>query len=462
MRFRCVKIVVSLLVLTSTQVLAQTSPVSQPGANGRTPIPNLRNLNTIAEIGNYVQPKLNGSIEQVFATLGNCQRFDVDTHSDHGFEKGDHHQSFVLSHRMSNGKALAFISHSEMGGTGVCATDAVKATGLFGTALNELGIISDKECTGAEQGQILAFEVASGRFESENVDLINIDGIMPLKWKAKINEQHPSGIAWLPAPEERDYGYLFIASEEDKKVLVRKYSADHSFGEVASLPINHISTITDVWLAQEGGYDWMILHNMNDAEGEAYRAISLELFDDAGELNFNAFQLVNHYQSPSETGCDKGLGQNAHLVKDSNDDWYVVHSYSIGNAGFPTGKCGVNGSNHKVKAYPASFSDAVGFSVSTDNNSHTVETTIGHAHSGLTFPGGDGASGFQVTDDGRLVAYLGAQYSHKEGTDHRSRIKECASASDPATSPAAVPEVLAVTPPATPVATPQAMWVTVI
>ena len=146
----------------------------------------------LATLDAYVQPKLNSTITEALQTLSQqCQDFTVDTESDHAFEISDHHQSFTLSHRWRDGSALAFISHSEMGNT--------------------------------DYGQIMAFSVAAADFRSGS-DLIGRDRTMPMLHKQFITEQHPSGIAWLPAPGQRDTGYLFVASENERKVRIHQFS----------------------------------------------------------------------------------------------------------------------------------------------------------------------------------------------------------------------------------------------
>ncbi|WP_077341857.1 hypothetical protein [Pseudocolwellia agarivorans] len=342
----------------------------------------------------YIQPKLNKTIGNVLNSLGNsCQNFKADTESDHALEIGDHHQSFELSHQWSDGTHTAFIDHSETGNN--------------------------------DYGQILAFTMGTNMFDSSN-DIVNSDKTMSLRDKLLITEQHPSGMAWLPAPRNsgRDRGYLFIASENENKVRVRGFSRTQNLGQTGTITQNELNQITDVWLAQRGNYTWLMLHNMNADKGVAYKALTSDLFQyntsDEGNIDLNAFQINNNYRTPSDTGCGKSIGQNAQLVQDSSNKWYVVHSYTGGTV------CGSNiGSNH-VKAYQANFNSNGTFTVST-NNTPAAQATIGNA-SGPTDKGADGASGFRVTKDGRLVAYLGAQYAYSSFFNWKSSVRECRSA----------------------------------
>jgi len=341
----------------------------------------------------YIQPKLNNTIGNVLNSLGNsCQNFKADTENDHALEIGDHHQSFELSHRWSDGSHTAFIAHSETGNN--------------------------------EYGQILAFTMGSNMFDSNN-DIVNADKTMPLRNKNRITEQHPSGMAWLPAPSNTgiDRGYLFIASENQRKVRVREVSRTEDLGEIGVIDQNNLNKITDVWLAQNGNYTWLMLHHMGQDKGTAYKALTHDLFQYGtsaeGDINLNAFQESNMYSTPSNTGCNQSIGQNAQLVQDSTNKWYVVHSYTGGTI------CGTNiGANH-VKAYSANFNNDK-FSFSTNSNP-TASTTIGNTV-GPTDKGADGASGFRVTKNGRLVGYFGAQYAYSSFFNWKSRVRECRSA----------------------------------
>ncbi|WP_102798129.1 hypothetical protein [Bowmanella denitrificans] len=342
----------------------------------------------------YVQPRLNTNIADALNTLGqSCQNFTLDTESDHAFEISDHHQSMTLSHRFSNGSALAFVSHSETGN--------------------------------GDYGQIMAFRVSASQFTNGS-DLIGKDQTLPMTEKLFITEQHPSGIAWLPAPQQsgRDRGYLIIASENENKVRIRQFSQEGDEGEIATLANHPLGQITDVWLAQEGGNNWLILHNMNAGTGAAYKANTADLFQYGtsaeGELDINAFTLVNQYQSPANTGCGKSVGQNAQLVKDSTNNWYVVHTYTGENI------CGANSGNNIVKAYRAYFNADGTFSLATSTTPY-AQTTVGSS----SLPdgrGADGAAGFRVSEDGRLVAYYGGQYAYMSWFDWKTAVKECRSA----------------------------------
>ena len=336
----------------------------------------------------YTQPKLNKPISQVVNSLGNnCQDFKVDTQNDHVFEISDHHQAFELSHKWSDGSHTAFIAHSE-------------------TSSGDLG-------------QILTFNASSNVFN--NSDEISSNATLPLRDKIRISEQHPSGIAWLPAPNDKDEGYLFIASENEIKVRVRKFNSTKDLGQSAELIQTELNKITDVWLAQVDNTTWLILHHMGEAKGVAYKADSERLFQyntlQEGTIDIDAFQRVNAYNTAENTDCNS-VGQNAQLVQDSNNNWFVVHSYTGGTI------CGANiGANH-INAYSVSFNNNTYFSVST--STPEAQTTLNNAN-GPTDPGADGASGFRVNENGQLISYLGAQYAYSSFFNWKSALRECRS-----------------------------------
>lgn len=336
----------------------------------------------------HTQPKLNNPISQVLNSLGsNCQDFKVDTQSDHVFEISDHHQAFELSHKWSNGSHTAFIAHSE-------------------TSSGDLG-------------QILTFNASSNAFNSN--DEISSNSTLALRDKIRISEQHPSGIAWLPAPNNEDEGYLFIASENEIKVRVRKFNATTDLGQAAELQQTELNKITDVWLAQIDNTTWLILHHMGEAKGVAYKADSERLFQyntpQEGIIDITAFERVNTYNTAKNTDCNS-VGQNAQLVQDSNNNWFVVHSYTGGTV------CGANIGDNHVNAYPVSFNNNTAFSVST--SAPAVKIILGRAN-GPTDPGADGASGFRVNEGGQLIAYLGAQYAYSSLFNWKSALRECRS-----------------------------------
>ncbi|GLR70566.1 hypothetical protein [Agaribacter marinus] len=341
----------------------------------------------------YVQPKLNKPIGQVLSSLGNsCQDFKADTESDHALEISDHHQSFELSHEWSDGSHTAFIAHSETQGN--------------------------------DKGQILSFKMGSNMFNSGQ-DIVSSNKTMSLTNKLRITEQHPSGMAWLPAPTNsgRDRGYLFIASENQRKVRVNEYSRTGHLGLAGEITQNDLNKITDVWLAQVGNFTWLVLHHMGEDKGIAYKARTSDLFqvgtNNEGDIDLNAFNWTNRYSTPSDTGCGQSVGQNAQLVKDSTNKWYVVHSYTGGTI------CGANIGSNRVKAYPAFFTGNQTFTVSTNTNP-AAQTTIGSS-SGVTDEGADGASGFRVNKHGKLVAYLGGQYAYNSFFNWKTAVKECRS-----------------------------------
>lgn len=338
---------------------------------------------------NYIQPKLNSSITYAVNELENsCQSFRADTKRSHAFEVYDHHQSLEVSHAWSDGSRSIFISHSEH-----------------------------------NKGEIMSFAVPASAID-QSWDIFNKNAVFPLQSRIWISEKHPSGMAWLPAPTKtgRDRGYLLIASEKEKKLRVREFGKNGDLGHVGVLkPIDSFA-ITDVWVAVEGGYHWVILHGMNADSGVAYRASTHDLFqygtENEGKIDLSALKFRNTYTSPSNTGCGKSLGQNAQLVQDEAGDWYVVHSFT------DAAPCGDNFGNNVVKAYPAAFKNGR-FSVST-SNTPTVQEWVGFSAS-VESRGADGAAGFRVNKFGRLVALFGAQYSHLAWTSYRSRLEECRS-----------------------------------
>ena len=354
-------------------------------------IPAWAGINSSITSDNYFQSKLNDTVENVVNNLENtCQNYLADTNASHQTEPLDHHQSQEVSHRWSNGDHTVFISHSEH-----------------------------------DEGEIIWFNMGANMY-SEDDDIVNKHKTMAQKGLEQISETHPSGMAWIPAPTKtgRDRGYLFIASEEEGTVRIREFNKDHGHESIGTFVPIGVEDITDVWVLKRDYNTWVIVHDMNNAHGAAYRASTYELFQygtvDEGNININALKYVNQYDSPKWTGCSKSLGQNAQVVQDSENSWYVVHSFTDSSA------CGDGLGNNVVKAYPASF-DNEQFLVSTESTEAHEEEWVGYSAS-YDSRSADGASGFRVNKDGRLLAYFGAQFAHLSGgANYKTRLEECRS-----------------------------------
>lgn len=345
---------------------------------------------------NYQIPVLNTTITQAVANLDDsCQDYKADTQSEHYLELKDHHQSQTMSHRFSDGTHLILLSHSEMEGN--------------------------------DQGQLLAFQLGSNMYDESN-DIINNNLTMSMKSKVLISEKHPSGIEWLVPPNSPDWGYLITAAEEENQVRVDRFTSTGAHSYIGAFSPKELSEITDIWIVDRGYDHWIILHDMNGQQGEAWRAPTYALFqyatENEGTINLSALRWHNDYTTP-ETGCDKGLGQNAMVVKDSSDQWYVVHSYTEGN-NLTFGDCGVNDGKNVVKAWQASFAGGKFQIVDPHLTEHdyVAQKNVGRSGSWL-YAGADGAAGFRVNKQGRLVAFMGAQYAQPDPFDFKSSLREC-------------------------------------
>ena len=318
-----------------------------------------------------------------------CKSFFLDTESDHAFEINDHHQSLTQSHVFSDGSILTFMSHSETGD--------------------------------GDYGQILVFKGSPSQIDGLGLPKNNVR--LALNRKIRITEQHPSGIAWLKMPSSinRDAGILVVASENEKKVRFHAFDSTSYRGEIATLLQNELDQITDVWLMQDSTDTWLITHNMNKGEGVAYRSNTSALFQQGthneGHLNVEAFTLINHYQSPLDTGCGKSLGQNAILAKDKSGSWFVIHLFT-GN-----GICGANNGDNILQAFRVSVSREEGFQIY--RNTPLAASAILGSTSTPFSAGADGAAGLFVDSTGGLVALLGAQYATLDWFDWQTSVKVC-------------------------------------
>lgn len=319
--------------------------------------------------------------DAVDALNNQCTTFYADTQSDHSFEISDHHQSAEFSHTWPDGSKTLFISHSEMDSN--------------------------------DQGQILSFHAPASMFSN---DLIDQQRELKLVEKHYIDEQHPSGMAWLPSPIDAHHGVLVIASEENGELLFKHSDASGKITTTQTFVPNDVANITDVWAFEKDQQLWLIVHDMNHGRGAAYQANIDELFTSDHQLDLTALHFNNHYQSPDETGCNKSLGQNAQVVRDSNNDWYVVHTYSDGLF------CGINSGDIKIKAYSINF-DSELFNINQDPVPSVVKTLP--YQSSFNGSGADGAAGFRISSQGKLTLILGEQFASLSGFNWRSALVEC-------------------------------------
>ncbi|MGY3688018.1 hypothetical protein [Vibrio coralliilyticus] len=352
-------------------------------------------------------PKLNTTIYRAVNEMENkCSNYSIDTTSNEQFEFKDHHQSQAISPKWKNNNITISISHSE--------TDS------------------------GDKGKFFFSTVKPENQNSEGV-LVGDDEIYPV-FSQETTEQHPSGITWfdkdLGSSDKVEYAYSVSANENSGIIQFREFDNGTPTGIIHDFKLDNFGSLTDIWFAIHDGAYYMIAHDMNHGIGNVYiidpnafQNNSTQLKSDfvnslskkshrIGTVTTSSYiSLKGSYTSPTDTGCGKSLGQNAELVMDSQENWYVVYSFTDSFA------CGDNMGNNVVKAYPASFDENGNFSIGGDATV-TVEEWVGYSAGG-TSRGADGAAGFKVTPSGVLVGLFGAQFSGLSNFDYRTTLELC-------------------------------------
>jgi len=125
------------------------------------------------------------ALDAVAANRNHCARFYLDTieSMSHGGE--DHHQGLARTHRLSDGTVWFFLSHS--------------------------GVDSG-------HGSLSQYRY-SGPLDQEHVLETSPLTVAPMEQLLKLDERHPSDIAFLPDVNGLDAGYLFVTEEYDKRLV---------------------------------------------------------------------------------------------------------------------------------------------------------------------------------------------------------------------------------------------------
>jgi len=134
------------------------------------------------------------ALDAVAANRNHCARFYLDTieSMSHGGE--DHHQGLARTHRLSDGTVWFFLSHS--------------------------GVDSG-------HGSLSQYRY-SGPLDQEHVLETSPLTVAPMEQLLKLDERHPSDIAFLPDVNGLDAGYLFVTEEYDnRRLTVYRWQTGH-------------------------------------------------------------------------------------------------------------------------------------------------------------------------------------------------------------------------------------------
>lgn len=328
----------------------------------------------------WEQPRLNTTIRCALETLAtSSKQYTAEMPAYTEFEIKDHHQSQEMSHRFSDDSRLVFISHSEV--------------------------------EGVDQAGKVFIHRSPASMWNLSADTIKTNAQMPRIGTIEMSEKHPSGLAWLPGPNNGDFGYLFVAGYEHK-IRIYKVFSDGTVSYWNNFIPEVLSNAGDVWLASIDGYLWMILYNANDGLGEAYRAAWTELMPNPHGLHLSSFKPVNDADDDGiadgftidSVGCaNERVGANAEIVQGLNGQYWVVNSYN------DSGSCGAGFGNPTIEARRVRLGNDASPKFEVDDDPEVTQVLPWVTDSWQ--PSADGAAGFRITPDGRLITMFGAQFS---------------------------------------------------
>src|SRR5438034_3745356 len=136
------------------------------------------------------------ALDNVAANRSNCSRFYLDTVESMSSGGDNHHQALARTHRLSDGSIYFFLAHSDL-----------------------------------DSGRgILAQFRYSGPVDQEHVLETSPLTVAPMEELLRLDEPHPSDIAFLGDVNDLDAGYLFVAKEFDKRrVSVYRWARGDEF-----------------------------------------------------------------------------------------------------------------------------------------------------------------------------------------------------------------------------------------
>jgi hypothetical protein len=123
------------------------------------------------------------ALENLAANRSNCSRFYLDTLESMSGGGENHHQALARTHRLARGSVYFFLAHSDLD---------------------------------SGRGIVAQFRY-SGPTDQEHVLETSPLTVAPMEELLRLDDPHPSDIAFLGDVNDLDAGYLFVAKEFDKR-----------------------------------------------------------------------------------------------------------------------------------------------------------------------------------------------------------------------------------------------------
>lgn len=238
------------------------------------------------------------AIAGIVANRSRCARFYLDTIESMSNGGEDHHQGLARTHRLSDGMVYFFLTHS--------------------------GIDSGR-------GSLLQFRY-SGSLDQEHVLETSPLTVAPMEQLLRIDEPHPSDIAFLPDVNNLDAGYLFVTEEYGKhRVIVYRWEPGKKFAE-QGLVFQGFPTILPGDPGPSGGPNFLFIDRAGDTYylgvasshwgwGQLLSARQEDIFPtcEQGSLDVSAFVPAGIFPFPVTGGPSQ-----IKLVRDAKGNWYLL------------------------------------------------------------------------------------------------------------------------------------------
>jgi hypothetical protein len=238
------------------------------------------------------------ALDSIAANRSRCSRFYLDTVESMSSGGEDHHQGLARTHRLSDGTVYFFLTHSDV-----------------------------------DSGRgILAQFRYSGPLDQDHVLETSPLTVAPMEQLLRIDDQHPSDIAFLPDVNDADAGYLFVTKEYDKRrVTVYRWAPGHELAPQGQI-FQGFPSVLPGDPSSQGGPNFLFIDRADDIYylgiasshwgwGQLLRAPAESLFPGCkqGSMNVSAFVPEAMFPFPVTGGPSQ-----VKLIRDGSGNWYLL------------------------------------------------------------------------------------------------------------------------------------------
>jgi hypothetical protein len=326
------------------------------------------------------------ALDNLAPNRSNCTRFYLDTVESMSSGDYDHHQGLARTHRLSDDSIYFFLAHSDL--------------------------YSGK-------GSLSQYRY-SGPLDLEHVLETSPLTVAPMEQLLRLDDPHPSDIAFLPDVNDLDAGYLFVTKEYNRRrVTVYRWEPGQEFvlhGQV----LQGFPSVLPGDPSSRGGPNFLFIDRVENTYylgiasshwgwGQLLRAQEHDLFPrcEQGSLDVSAFVPECMFPFPVTGGPSQ-----AKLIRNAAGNWYLL--------AFRSDPSSSEHGDDYVDVYGVRFSP---FSISY--LLHSVHVFFRAGDTGFANTGTH-----YVEKSGRLLVSSSYRWAEDEGpgsSSYVSRVDECPS-----------------------------------